>query len=269
MVLPRFAEKKSTDKGESTLAENTTLKLEKVTETLSVYQEKGVFFYGTDAVLLSAYASCAVPPSKHVHGAELCSGTAFASLSMLDRHKNLSMTGIEINSRACELSLMSADQSGLSERFSVECEDICKVREKFGSERFDFVICNPPYMTNDCGKMCAEDYKTIARHEILCNIGDVFSAAYYLLGTGGSLFVVYRPDRLSSLFSAAQKNNFEIKKMTFVCSKPGKAPVLVLCTAKKQAKEGLIVTAPLIIYGEDGEYTENMKKAQKGEILLG
>ena len=35
-------------------------KLERVTEPLSVYQQKGVFFYGTDAVLLAAYASSAV-----------------------------------------------------------------------------------------------------------------------------------------------------------------------------------------------------------------
>lgn len=252
------------------MSDKNTLRLEKVTETLSVYQEKGVFFYGTDAVLLAAYASCAVPPNTATRGVELCSGTAFASLSMLDRYPNLSMCGIEINSRACEISEMSAKESGLSERFSVKCSDICKVRENFTSERFDFAVCNPPYMTDNCGKMCADDYKTIARHEILCNINDVFAAAYYLLGTGGSLFVVYRPDRLSSLFSAAKNNKFEIKRMTFVSSKPDKAPVLVLCQAKKQAKEGLVITDPLVIYDKNGDYTEQMKiVSQKGEITFG
>lgn len=246
------------------------LKLEKVTDTLSVYQEKGVFFYGTDAVLLSAYSSGAVRKYAPTRGIELCSGTAFASLSMLDRYKNLTMSAVEINSRACELSQMSAQVSGLSERFSVSNSDICEVRKNFISERFDFVICNPPYMTADCGKMCADDYKTVARHEILCKIGDIFSAAYFLLGTGGSLFIVYRPDRLSSLFAGAAQNGFEIKKMTFVCSKPERAPVLVLCEAKKQAKEGLVLTEPFIIYNENGEYTEKMKIASlKGEMSFG
>lgn len=247
-----------------------TLKLERVTDTLSVYQEKGVFFYGTDAVLLSAYASSAVRKFAPTKGIELCSGTAFASLSMLDRYKNLTMSAVEINSRACELSRMSAQVSGISDRFYVSLSDVCRVRENFTSERFDFVICNPPYMTADCGKMCADDYKTVARHEILCKIGDIFSAAYFLLGTGGSLFIVYRPDRLSSLFSGAAQNGFEIKKMTFVCSKPQKAPVLVLCEAKKQAKEGLVITDPFVIYDENGEYTESMKNVSlKGETSFG
>lgn len=245
-------------------------KLERVTDTLSVYQQKGVFFYGTDAVLLSAYASSAVRRNSATEGIELCSGTAFASLSLLDRFEKLNMSAIEINSNACRLSSMSASVSGLSDRFTVKCGDIKNIKTEFPSERFDFVICNPPYMTDNCGKMCADDYKTIARHEILCNISDVFSAAFYLLGTGGSLFIVYRPDRLSSLFSAAKSNGFEIKKMTFVASKEDRPPVLVLCEAKKQAKEGLVLTEQFVIYDNNGEYTQKMKHlSQKGEMLFG
>ncbi len=245
-------------------------KLEKVTDTLSVYQQKGVFFYGTDAVLLSAYASSAVKRNSKSRGIELCSGTAFAALSLIDRFKLLSMSALEINEKACELSKMSAQASSLSERFSVTNGDVKNVRSLFTSERFDFAICNPPYMTATSGKMCADDYKTVARHEILCNISDIFAAAYYLLGTGASFFVVYRPDRLSSLFSAAKENGFEIKKMTFVFSKPDREPPLVLCEAKKQAKEGLVMTAPFFIYGPDGQYTENMRRAcEEGEISFG
>ena len=241
-----------------------------MTDTLSVYQQKGVFFYGTDAVLLSAYASSAVGKNKKTRGIELCSGTAFASLSLLDRYPLLSMSALEINEMACSLSEMSAKESNLSERFSVTNGDVKNVRTLYSSERFDFVICNPPYMTATSGKMCADDYKTVARHEILCNIGDIFAASYFLLGTGGSLFIVYRPDRLSSLFSAAKDNGFEIKKMTFVFSKPDREPPLVLCEAKKQAKEGLVMTPPFFIYDEKGDYTEIMRNAcEKGEINFG
>jgi tRNA1Val (adenine37-N6)-methyltransferase len=245
-------------------------KLEKVSETLFVYQQKGVFFYGTDAVLLSAYASSAVKPNSKSCGIELCSGTAFAALSLLDRFPHLEMSALEINKDACRLSEMSAEKSGLADRFKVKNGDVCNVKKEFPSERFDFVICNPPYMTATSGKMCADDYKTVARHEILCNMNDIFKASYYLLGTGGSLFIVYRPDRLSSLFSGAKENGFEIKKMTFVFSKTDREPVLVLCEAKKQAKEGLRMTPPFVIYGKDGHYTEMMKQvSEKGVISFG
>ena len=247
-----------------------TPKLEKVTDTLFVYQQKGVFFYGTDAVLLSAYASSAVKKNSKTSGIELCSGTAFAALSLLDRFPLLEMSALEINADACRLSEMSAKESGLSERFKVKNGDVCNVRSEYTSERFDFVICNPPYMTSTSGKMCADDYKTIARHEILCNMGDIFKAAYFLLGTGGSIFIVYRPDRLSSLFSGAKENGFEIKNMTFVFSKTDREPVLVLCEAKKQAKEGLRMTPPFVIYDENGNYTEMMKRvSEEGVISFG
>lgn len=247
-----------------------TERLERITETLSVYQEKGVFFYGTDAVLLSAYASSGVKREKECRGIELCSGTGFIALSMLDRFPALSFSALEINERACELSRMSAEVSGLSSRFSVCHGDIREIRKHFPSERFDFAVCNPPYMTAHCGKLCADDYKTIARHEILCDIRDVYAAAYYLLGTGGSLYLVYRPDRLASLFEGAQANGFQIKRMTFVCPHMGTAPNLVLCEARKQGREGLIVTEPFIVHQADGSYTDGMLAAsRKGEMCFG
>ena len=55
--------------------------------------------------------------------------------------------------------------------------------------------------------------------------------------------------------------------MSFVFSKIDREPVLVLCEAKKQAKEGLRMTAPFLIYGEDGEYTEMMKKVSKEGVI--
>lgn len=241
-------------------------KLEKVTETLSVYQDDSMFPYGTDATLLSAYVKSHIK-ERCAGGIELCSGSGYIALSLLDRCKSLRFSALEINERACELSQMSAQVSGLGDRFSVKCGDICRVREYFSPESFDFAVCNPPYMTNTSGFMCDDEYKNIARHEILCNIEDVFRAASYLLRTNSDFYIVYRPDRLSSLFAAAKKSNFEIKKMTLVHSKVDRAPVLVLCQAKKGAAEGLLSSRPFFIYGSNGEYSEEMKEVcEKGEM---
>lgn len=243
-------------------------KLERISDTLSVYQEKGVFCYGTDAVLLSAYTAGRLSHNRPLCGMELCSGTGFIALSLLDRFPKLTFSALEINEHAVRLSQKSAEVSALSERFFPICGDLCRVRTLFPSERFDFIVCNPPYMTADCGKMCEEDYKTVARHEIFCTIHDVFAAARYLLGTGGSLFLVYRPDRLASLFTGAEKNHFQIKRMTPVCSKRQNAPNLILCEAKKQGSEGLLLSPPLVLYDENGNESFEMQTIrEKGEIL--
>ena len=218
------------------------LKLEKISDTLSVYQKEGVFCYGTDAVLLANYVKENVKTLSDKHMCDLCSGTGIIPLLLCDSNESIICDAVEINKDACRISEMSAEFSHYKNRFNVTNADIKNIKRHFTSEQFDFLTCNPPYMTASSGKMCNYDYKTIARHEVLCNIDDVFAAAFYLLRTGGSIFVVYRSDRLSSLFKAAHNNRFEIKRMSAVVTKELPSVIkLVLCEAKKDASEGLIL----------------------------
>lgn len=215
-------------------------KLEKVSPTLSVYQTKGVFCYGTDAVLLANYVLSFYKSMKNKRMCDLCSGTGIIPLIICDKNSDILASGVEINSEACEIANMSASVSSLSERYVQHNHNIKNIQKLFSAESFDFVTCNPPYMTADCGYMCEDEYKTIARHEILCNIDDVFKTAFYLLKTGGNIFIVYRTDRLSSLFKAVLNNRFEIKDMTFVSSPSLPSNIkLVLCRASKDASEGM------------------------------
>ena len=219
-------------------------KPEKVTETLTVYQQTGVFCYGTDAVLLVDYVSefLMAPQSKVM--CDLCSGTGIIPLMLADRFRGMRASLVEINPKAADLSRMSATQSGLDGEISVHNIDLKAVKEHFEGECFDFVTCNPPYMTADSGKMCDNEDITLARHEIACNISDVFAAAFHLLRTGGCLYVVYRTDRLSSLMDAAKKNRFEIKDIRFYKMKENSDFCeLMVCKAKKNAKEGMKIEA--------------------------
>lgn len=250
----------------------TSPKLEKINATLSVYQQKGVFSYGTDAILLSAYAAGKMQFSSKKILFDLCSGTGIIGLMLLDKFRsgnNLQVNAIEINKDACRLSEMSASESGLSDAFNVHNIDVKDIKEKFPCDCADFVTVNPPYMSAKCGFECEDDYKNIARHEILCNLEDIFSAAFHLLRTGGSMFVVYRPDRLSTLFSAAKNTKFEIKQMTYVHSKAEGESKLVLCRAQKNAKEGMKISRPLVIYNNNGSYTEDyINIRDKGVLKL-
>ena len=216
------------------------LKLEKISDTLSVYQKSGVFCYGTDAVLLANFVKSSLTTLNGKYMCDLCSGTGIIPLLLCDSNNSIMCEGLEINSDACCISEMSADVSGYKNRFKVTNGDVKDVRELYSPEHFDFITCNPPYMTNSSGKLCDADYKTIARHEVLCDINDIFAAAFYLLRTGASIFIVYRSDRLSSLFRAAENNRFQIKKMTAVSTKEIPSEVkLILCEAKKFGNEGL------------------------------
>ncbi len=220
------------------------IRLDKVTETLSVYQRKGVFCYGTDAVLLVRFVEKYEKYLTKQKLCDLCAGTGIIPLMLCDAHKELTAALVEINADAAALSEKSAEVSGLSDRVTVKNADLKTVRTLFEPECFDLVTCNPPYMTASCGKMCGDDAITLARHEIACTVDDVFASAFYLLPTGGSLYMVYRTDRLSDLMAAAKNNRFEIKQMCFVRSGKAKETCeLVLVKAKKQASVGMRVTA--------------------------
>ena len=214
----------------NTTNQSPSLKLEEISETLRIYQQKGVFSYGTDAVLLSAYAASFMRFSSKRTLFDLCSGTGIIGLMLLDKFRDggkLSVSAVEINKDACTLSRMSAD----------------------------------------CGLMCEDDYKTVARHEILCNLEDIFKAAFHLLKTGGTAFVVYRPDRLSTLFASARAAHFEIKNMTFVHSRSDSESKLVLCAARKNAREGLKIGKPFVMYRSGEEYSEEyLYVREKGEM---
>ena len=220
------------------------IRADKVTETLTVYQQAGVFCYGTDAVMLVDYVSESLmaPASKNM--CDLCSGTGIIPLMLCDRYRGMKAALVEINPKAADLSQKSAEESDLSENVSVFNIDLKTVKEHFEPECFDFVTCNPPYMTASSGKMCDDEDITLARHEIACNIDDVFASAFHLLRTGGCIYVVYRTDRLSSLMAAAKNNKFEIKDMRFYRMKEGSDFCeLVVCKAKKNAKEGMKVSS--------------------------
>ena len=231
-------------------------KLETVTKTLSVYQKKGVFAFGTDAVLLAAYAASHIKATKGRTLFDLCAGTGIIGLLLADRFPALTVRAVEVNADAAAMSLASAEKSGLAARFFPACLDVKDVPKTYVQECADYIVVNPPYMTADSGFACEDDYKNVARHEILCTLDDVFSAAFHLLKTGGDCFVVYRPERLSTPFSAAKNNRFEVKSMTYVHTRQSAESRLVLCKARKGASEGMHISPPLFLYREDGAFSD-------------
>jgi Predicted O-methyltransferase len=242
------------------------IKADKISETLTVYQKDTVFSFGTDAVLLAAFVRRFFKNPNGKTGIDLCSGTGIIPFLLLDKTQILRYHAMEINKEAVSLSQMSAEESGFSERFFPICDNLTNVKTHFPAESMDFLTCNPPYLTAGCGKLCEDDYKTIARHEIHCTLSDIFKSAFYLLKTGGTAYFVYRPERLSTLFSAAKESRFELKNMTFVHSKINEPPILVLCEAKKDASETIKITKPFMIY-KDGCYSEQMKNTTESGIL--
>ena len=75
----------------------------------------------------------------------------------------------------------------------------------------------------------------------------------------------YRPERLSEVFDAMRKNCFEPKEIRFVHSKMDSESKLVLIRATKNGNAFLKILKPLIIYKDDGSYSEEVLEYYKEE----
>ena len=129
----------------------------------------------------------------------------------------------------------------------------------------DAVVANPPYMRADSGYASPHDEKQIARHEVLGGVADFAAAAARCLKYGGKFYVVYRPDRLETLFAALRANKLTPKRMVLVQDHADKEPSMVLCEAMLGAAEGLTLLPTLLLHDKCPNGIEKVlsERAQK------
>ena len=206
----------------------------------------GDFPLGTDAVALADFA--AAPKGAAV--CDLCAGSGAVGLLMLARDPSLSVTAVELRTEACALMERSGAESGLGERFRVLQGDLRAIRELLPAGSFRYVVCNPPYYPVGSGFAPEDEAMAVARTELRCSLEDVCAAAGWLLKTGGCLWLVHLPERLTDLCCAMRAHGLEPKVLKPVCSAPGKTPSLLLIKATKGGKPGLTWQAARVAGGQ-------------------
>ncbi len=221
-----------------------------------ILQKTDGFCFGMDAVLLSDYAKV----KKGARVMDLCSGTGIVPILLEAKYPVSDVEGLEYQERFVEMASRSVKMNGQERLVTMTQGDVKDVREKYAQDSFDYVTCNPPYMTGSHGLTNPDMSKAIARHEILCSLEDVVKAAKWLLKPGGHLVMVHRPFRLAEILYTLKEYKLEPKRMRLVYPYLNKEPNMVLIDAVKGGKQRITVDAPLIVYEKDGNYTEEIYK---------
>lgn len=221
-----------------------------------IIQSKNTFMYGIDAVLLADFVRTQIHKTDSY--IDICSGNGIIPLLLTDVVEKI--TALEIQTEIAEMAKKSMELNNLQNRISVINGDLKKVEGLFSKHSFNCVSCNPPYMINQHGRQNSLDAKTIARHEVLCNLEDVISAADYLLHSHGKFFMVHRPFRLPEIFFVMKNHGLEPKRMRLIQPFENTEPNLVLIEARKDANPSLEIEKSLIVRDARGEYTEEIKK---------
>lgn len=219
-----------------------------------IIQNPGRFCFGMDAVLLSGFARA----KEGDRVLDLGTGTGIIPILMEAKTKAAHFTGLEIQAESADMARRSVRLNELDNKISIIRGDIKEAVSLFGAASFDVVTCNPPYITEKHGLTNPEEPKAIARHELLCTLEDVIRQSSKLLKPGGNFYMVHRPFRLTDIFVLLRQYRLEPKRMKLVYPFVDKEPNMVLLEANRGGKARMTVEKPLIVYKEQGVYTDEI-----------
>ena len=221
---------------------------------LMLIQHPGRFCYGVDAVLLSWFAKA----YEGERVLDFCTGTGVVPILMTAKTAASHFTGLEIQEESADMARRSVAYNHLEEKVDIVTGDIKAASRLFPLASFDVITSNPPYMTDAHGIKNPNAPKAIARHEVLCTLEDLVRETSRLLRPGGRFYLVHRPFRLVEIFQTLTAYKLEPKRMKLVHPFVDKDANMVLIEAVRGGKSMIKVEAPIVVYKEQGVYTDEI-----------
>ncbi len=221
-----------------------------------IIQNKECFCFGMDAVLLSSFAKA----DEGNRVLDLCTGNGIIPILMFAKNPGTSYYGLEIQKTGADLAQRSVKLNGLEDKIKIINDDVKEASRIFGGASFNVVTVNPPYMNESHGIVNPESAKAIARHEILCTLEDVINQAARCLKVKGHFYMVHRPSRLAEIVRTMSKYKLEPKRIRMVHPYINKDANMVLIEGVKGANTFMKIESPLIVYNQDGSYTDELLK---------
>lgn len=223
---------------------------------VKVLQPQAGYRFSLDSLLLCAFAD--IPARAQV--IDLGTGSGVIPLLLARAGKGRAFVGIELQAEMAGRAARSVALNRLGEVIRVICADVRDLPSKFSAGSFDAVVTNPPYRTPASGRVAPGAERGAARHELAGGLTDFLRAAAFVLNNGGRFCIVYLAERLAELLDEMRTFRLEPKRLRLVHSRFGDPAKLVLVEGRKNARPGLKVEMPLIVYreGKGRDYTEEL-----------
>lgn len=222
-----------------------------LTHELRIIQSSEVFSFSLDAVLLARFAG--VPPRGRI--LDLCTGNGVIPL-LLTTRTEATIDGVEIQPRLADMARRSVQLNNLSHKVTIIEDDL---REwKAGDDRYDAITVNPPYLPMQSGDHKGNHHQAMARHELGCKLEDVIAACARSIRPGGRVSMVHRPSRLVDIIELMRKYRIEPKRIRFVHPRKEAEANMILIEGTREGRPEVRLLPPLLVYGEDGDYTPEL-----------
>ncbi|MEN3239380.1 tRNA1(Val) (adenine(37)-N6)-methyltransferase [Fructilactobacillus sanfranciscensis] len=231
---------------------------------IKIIQNAEVFSFSLDAVMLADFAQ--VKQSYKTKIVDLCAGNGAVGL-FISKKTHGKIAEVEIQPKLSDMAKRSVTLNNLEKHISVYNIDLKNSLDYFKKESIDHVTVNPPYFANEKeSSKNPNPYLAIARHEIKTNLEIVIKTSSDLLKNNGKMYMVHRPDRLLDILNEMQKYRLAPKEIQFVYPKVGRDANMILISGIKDGKlNGLKVKPPIVVYDENDNYTEPVRKMLYGK----
>jgi tRNA1Val (adenine37-N6)-methyltransferase len=221
---------------------------------IQVKQYRRGYRFAIDAIILAHH----VKPHRHAVVVDLGSGCGIIALILAYRHPLIRIHGIEIQSELADLAGENVLDNAMQERVHIHCMDLKSMDMRRIPVPFDLAISNPPYRKSDSGRINPDPQRAVARHELETTLADWIAAAGALLKKGGRFITVYTAERAVELLLQMHSAGIEPKLLRSIHSGINTEAKLIIVEGVKGGRPGTKVSAPLIVYRHDGEYTQEV-----------
>lgn len=210
--------------------------------------------FGTDAFLLAGFAA----PHAHDVICEMGTGCGILSFLLLRNYSVKRCVALDIQEECMRLAQESLRRSPpvFREKITFLQMDLREIPHSRADclprEKFDMVVCNPPYQAMGRGKRSVNPSREQARHELTCSLPELCRSAEFLLKNKGKFCICGRPARLAEAMNAMTRCKIEPKRLRLVSKTPADAPRLFLLEGRKNARPFLQILPPLYTHEPNG-----------------
>jgi len=174
----------------------------------SISQEHAALKLGTDAVLLGCLTSFQNPTSI----LDVGTGTGILSLIMAQKYP-CPITAIDIDENAIIDANININASPWRDRITVQQISLQDFANST-TQRFDAIICNPPFFTN--GILSPEKSKATARHNIELTAETFFSSVAAISAETCCVSIILPTSEKTRYTDSATNNNFYLVQETTI-----------------------------------------------------
>ena len=236
---------------------------------LYVYQDKEMFNYSVDTILLGNFATV---NKKTLRVLDLGTNNGALSIFFSERYSKMKIDAIDIQDKAIELAKKNIKLNKKEEMIFPQLwdfNDFYKHHNKNQMPKYDSVICNPPYYKMDSHliKQKGQNESILtAMFEYKITLEDIVKGSSKILNQKGFLALVVPIERYVDLCVLMRKYSFEVKRVQIVSPRVGQKPTFSLVEGRYQSGWGTHFLPSLYLHPKDKNkhvYTDEVKELYK------